>query len=456
MAKMNVQLMRQKGIDTIEMAVSADNDRRPQEAFNFYVQGIGQLMLAIKYEKNKTIKHTLLLKISSYIDRAEQLKQGPPREASTDDKGIRDSSDDVKRGSPIVDSSDTDKQGDAISTAIKNTKLCGSEINVTWDDVIGLVTTKASLYEAVILPKRFPSMFTGKRKPWSAILLYGPPGTGKSFLAKAVAHESKSTFFSISSADIMSKWQGESEKTVTMLFKQARADAPSVIFIDEVDSMAGERSDGEQESTRRVKTQLLMEMQGVGTPEDGGMVMVLAATNTPWSLDSAFRRRFQRRIYVPLPDMVARTEMFKKGMGSDMPHTINGDGFKQLGKMTNGYSGSDITNVIRSAMMEPIRKCRAAKQFISDDGIKFRPVETYPNCSKCPMDLSKAPSRGKVCGSCGAHCKILEDLDSETLDIPPVTMDDMLVSMKSMSKTVSEPELNRFDTWTEEFGQDGS
>ncbi len=135
--------------------------------------------------------------------------------------------------------------------------------NVPWSDVAGLENAKESLKEAVILPIKFPHLFTGKRKPWRGILLYGPPGTGKSFLAKAVATEANnSTFFSISSADLLSKWLGESEKLVRNLFELARAHKPSIIFIDEIDSLCASRSDTESESARRVKTEFLVQMQG--------------------------------------------------------------------------------------------------------------------------------------------------------------------------------------------------
>lgn len=437
---MDVPLMRKKGMDNIEIAVAHDNEKRYQDAFNFYVHGIGQLMISIKYEKNKNIKRTLLVKISGYIDRAEKIKVMN----TTHTPEAHDAP------TPPV-APDNDKYD-----AIDSTKINGEDIRVTWDDVVGLTLTKELLHDTVILPKKFPSMFTGKRKPWSAILLYGPPGTGKSFLAKAVAYESGSAFFSISSSDIMSKWQGESEKMVAALFKRARTSAPAVIFIDEVDSLAGERSDGEQDSTRRIKTQLLTEMQGVSTKE-GDSLLVLAATNTPWTLDSAFRRRFQKRIYVPLPDKDARTVLFRKGLGTDIAHTMDEAGFKLLGEMTDGYSGSDITNVVRSAMMEPIRKCRNALQFIPVCGTnRFFPIPEYPHCLQCPPNLSHQPSRGMICNSCGAHCKTLGDLDSDALEIPPVTIEDMFTAVNSMTKTVSESELDRFDLWTNEFGQDGS
>ena len=194
--------------------------------------------------------------------------------------------------------------------------------NVKWEDVSGLESAKEGLKEAVVLPIRFPQLFDEVRQPWRGILLYGPPGTGKSFLAKACATECEGTFFSISSSDLVSKWMGESEKLIKQLFKMARDKKPSIIFIDEVDSLCGSRSEGENDSSRRIKTEFLVQMQGVGNSMDG--VLVLGATNVPWELDNAIRRRFQKRIYISLPEHEARTGIFRN-KGSKTKNSVAED-----------------------------------------------------------------------------------------------------------------------------------
>ena len=184
--------------------------------------------------------------------------------------------------------------------------------------------------------------------------MYGPPGTGKSFLAKACATECEGTFFSISSSDLVSKWMGESERLIKQLFNMARERKPSIIFIDEIDSLCGQRSEGENDSARRIKTEFLVQMQGVGNSMDG--VLVLGATNVPWELDQAMRRRFQKRIYISLPDATARAGIMRN-KGGKTKNTVTEEQWVELGNASEGYSGSDISIVVNEALMMPVRRC---------------------------------------------------------------------------------------------------
>ena len=350
------------------------------------------------------------------------------------------------------DTADAEKQKlrGALSGAVVTEKP-----NVKWDDVAGLRMAKESLKETVILPTRFPQLFTGKRRPFKGILLYGPPGTGKSYLAKAVATEADSTFFSVSSADLVSKWQGESERLVRNLFEMAR-ESPgnkAIIFIDEVDSLCGSRSEGESDSARRIKTEFLVQMDGVGKNE--GDVLVLGATNVPWELDAAIRRRFEKRVYIPLPEPEARAIMVKLHLG-DTPNNLSESDFDTLGRLTEGASGSDIKVLVKEALMEPLRRCQQAQQFIPV-GEYLMPAEAYPNCPYCPPKLSSdPPNKDYTCKRCKAIRMQLWDVPPEKLKAPDVSVKDFETVLRHSVSSVSKEELEKYTEWTKQFGQEGA
>ena len=191
--------------------------------------------------------------------------------------------------------------------------------------------------------------------------------TGKSYLAKAAAtalsKEVDCTFFSISAADIDSKWKGDSSRLVKNLFEMARECRRAVIFIDEVDSLCGTRDGICDVSDQRIVTEFLKQMDGGG--DEGANVLVIGATNLPWNLDTAMLRRFEKRIYVPLPDKEARLEMFKIHLG-DTPNILKDDDFEKLAQLTDGASGADIQVLVKKeALMEAVNEGNRAQHFLS-------------------------------------------------------------------------------------------
>lgn len=228
--------------------------------------------------------------------------------------------------------------------------------NVSWGDIAELDNAKSLLKEAVVMPVKYPQLFHGIVRPWRGILLFGPPGTGKTMLAKALATECRTTFFNISASSIVSKWRGDSEKLVRLLFELAVHYAPSTIFIDELDSLMSARaSDGsEHEGSRRMKTELLVQMDGLARRQHGDVVFVLAASNVPWDLDGAMLRRLEKRVMVGLPSAAARKLLLEKLLGE---HAADDGGldYDTLANKTNGHSGADIDIICREAMMRPVR-----------------------------------------------------------------------------------------------------
>ncbi|MCO5591040.1 hypothetical protein L7F22_045016 [Adiantum nelumboides] len=256
----------------------------------------------------------------------------------------------------------------------------------------------------------------GIRRPWKGVLMFGPPGTGKTLLAKAVATECGTTFFNVSSATLASKWRGESERMVRCLFDLARAYAPSTIFIDEIDSLCNARgASGEHESSRRVKSELLVQVDGVNNGSSSGgedgerkTVMVLAATNFPWDIDEALRRRLEKRIYISLPNEESRRELIRINLrGVEVAADVDID---EVARRTDGYSGDDLTNICRDASMNGMRRKIAGK---TRDEIK--------NMTKDSVQ-------------------------------EPVAMCDFEEALSKISRSVSSADIERHEKWLTEFG----
>lgn len=285
--------------------------------------------------------------------------------------------------------------------------------NIRWDDIADLEEAKKLLKEAVVLPMWMPDFFKGIRRPWKGVLMVGPPGTGKTLLAKAVATECKTTFFNISSSTLTSKYRGESEKLVRLLFEMARFYAPTTIFIDEIDSICSRRGTSEEhEASRRVKAELLVQMDGVGgsveNEDPSKMVMVLAATNFPWDIDEALRRRLEKRIYIPLPSGQGREDLLRINLRElELADDVD---LAKIAKKMEGYSGADITNVCRDASLMAMRR-----------RIEGLTPEEIRNLSRDDMHM-------------------------------PTSMEDFEMALKNVSKSVSAADIEKYEKWICEFG----
>ncbi|KAK9749292.1 hypothetical protein RND81_02G115600 [Saponaria officinalis] len=256
---------------------------------------------------------------------------------------------------PTTSKASQDSAGyDAKLAEMINTVIVDRSPSVKWDDVAGLELAKKTLFEMVILPTKRRDLFTGLRRPPRGLLLFGPPGNGKTMLAKAVASQCNATFFNVSASTLTSKWVGEGEKLVRTLFMIAVSRQPSVIFMDEIDSMLSAREANEHDASRRLKSEFLVQFDGVTSNSDD-LVIVIGATNKPQELDDAVLRRLVKRIYIPLPDEKVRTlvlEQKLKGQAFSLPS----QDLKKLARETEGYSGSDLQALCEEAAMMPIRE----------------------------------------------------------------------------------------------------
>jgi katanin p60 ATPase-containing subunit A1 len=304
------------------------------------------------------------------------------------------------------------RSGDEDLVASIQADIFLGNLKVKWDDVAGLGEAKESLKEAMVLPLLLPEFFQGCRQPHKGILLYGPPGTGKTMLAKAASTQCETTFFNVSPTTLASKWRGDSERLVRVLFEMARHYAPSTIFVDEIDALCSQRGSGEHEATRRMKTEFLTQVDGVASGGEGKLVMVLGATNMPWEIDEGFLRRLSKRIYIPLPSQSSRVELLTiTTRGILLAEDVN---FSEIAGAMENYSGSDIASICKEASLMALRKGMGGLQM---EDIKRRASEIQKELCARPL------------------CK-----------------QDFFDAMKRVRSSTNQTIIAKYEKWTEEFG----
>ncbi|WOH06714.1 hypothetical protein DCAR_0626142 [Daucus carota subsp. sativus] len=308
-----------------------------------------------------------------------------------------------------------------------------NEIGVTFDDVGSLDETKESLQELVMLPLRRPDLFNGGLlKPCRGILLFGPPGTGKTMMAKAIAREAGASFINVSMSTITSKWFGEDEKNVRALFTLAAKVSPTIIFVDEVDSMLGQRTRvGEHEAMRKIKNEFMTHWDGL-LSKSGERILVLAATNRPFDLDEAIIRRFERRIMVGLPSAESREKILRTLLSKEKVDELD---FKELATMTEGYSGSDLKNFCSTAAYRPVREL--IKQEREKDMERKRRAE----------------------GKNSEHDASEKKEETErVITLRPLNMEDMKQAKKQVAASYSSggASMGELEQWNNLYGEGGS
>jgi vacuolar protein-sorting-associated protein 4 len=392
----------QPALTSLSVAITKDEHGKIDEAKDYYITASERALLDMKRDKDGNSKIKMLKRIRGWVTRAEQIKE--------------------------------------------QLKLKEFELKRTtkgFDSVMGLDHVKQALREAVILPQTQPQLFVGERKPWKGILMYGPPGTGKSKLAEAVAYEVDCIFFAISSSDIMSKGFGDSERNIRATFEKCRAlikerKKQCVLFIDEIDSIGRSRdsllsSASGSDAATRVLTELLKQMDGVGSANDG--LVVVGATNNPQVLDAALRRRFEKRLYVPLPEAPERAMILAKLLGSPTQgdHNLTPRDVARIAEKCVHLSGADLAQLANDILMKPVRKLMKAEYFkitsrgleACDDGYSYGAIKT----------------------------KMLDaDFDVEKLYVPAATVRDAMEALNMAKPSVSQEQLLALQKFTSEFG----
>ena len=305
-------------------AVRADREGRVQDAINNYRKAIEILTKIVRLYPDNPLAHVYRGIIQQYRKRVEQLERLGVPAAPTEAEQLEE-------------------------------WIVTEKPSIRFSDIADLEHAKQAIKEAIIYPVRRPDLFP---LGWPrGILLFGPPGCGKTMLAAAVANEVDGVFFSVDAASIMSKWLGEAEKKVKMLFEKARQAAksgkPAIIFIDEIDALLGVH-ESEVGGEVRVRNQFLKEMDGLQDKSNKLHVYVIGATNKPWKLDEPFIRRFQKRIFIPPPDRRARIELFRLYTRSlKLAPDVD---LEKLAEMTEGYSASDIKDIVVEAHLRTVRE----------------------------------------------------------------------------------------------------
>ncbi len=434
----NLQESIRAASDQIKQAVQYEEAQKPEHALECYRRGVARFRLIIGQNRaNRQLCETLEERLKSYQETTDRLAARLEKECLVDTSG---------------DSCEVRHNGGGGGENSKYAQSSAPQQSVVlWEDIEGLGETKRLLRESVILPRELPQLFTGIRRAPHAILLYGPPGNGKTQLVRALASEMTRlkgdrpvAFYAFTSADIISKYVGESARNMRELFVTIKANKPCIIFIDEIDSICSNRRDAQDSGgAKQALNEFLVQLDGI-CEESMDEVLLLGATNLPGILDGAMLRRMAACIYVPMPDAGTRRAIFARLIGQNV-HALEQAHFDELGQISAGYSASDITNVCADAAMLPVRRLLDARFF-----------------HRVPLVIRELVVEHWM--PCGAHCERAQDHeaigtvyelfdDKRLLLAPPILFGDLLDALARHKPTVSQADLDELEKFTRAHGQ---
>lgn len=332
-----------------EEAIRLDSQGSRGMAIQHYQGAVDTLLKLVRLYPDYKLNKIYVERAKTYQNRIKALQESRGFD-ETEDTSASHNGNGNGHGSARTDTSVETLKANFDDLIIKD------KPKISWEEVVGLEDAKRALSESIVYPAQRPDLFP---LGWPrGILLYGPPGNGKTLIAAATASEIEGYFINVDAASMMSKWLGEAEKNVAKLFSMARSLAhrekvPVILFVDELDSLLGTRTN-EVGGEIRVKNQFLTEMDGILSKSKDLQLYVIGATNKPWSLDWPFLRRFQKRIFISLPDAAARLKMFE--LYTSQLHVDGNLKLEELAKMTEGYSASDIRDMCQSVQLRVVNE----------------------------------------------------------------------------------------------------
>lgn len=353
-----------------ERAQQACEDGQDQEGVELLRQALHLYQKAIYVEKDEEGKALILHQCEVLMLRIKELACGSDEEEDEEEEKEenKDTRKPRKKNKRALAPARVQESGESgFHEELRALRLSGDQLgDLSWNDVIGLGEVKQQLLMCTRVPRELPHLFTGEMATQRGILLYGPPGVGKTRIMKALAHESGMAFLPVTTADIISKYVGESMRYIKALFEVLREMKPCILFVDEIDGLCGSRDAGnESGEVKRAVGQFLQELDGVCEGRMEGILFV-GATNLPWTLDSGILRRMDTRYYVPLPDLEARFNLllyncglYPRGIGA----SLDQDCGWHLAELMANFSGSDIASVVKAAYKCTVEQVTSARRF---------------------------------------------------------------------------------------------